>query len=220
MLTPERANDLRQLPLQDCDVLLHEAGAPPIHTPLSVLMELPEPVKKRLYVVHTSALPDDCPLRVAPTGTAGTIRLDELHLTSHPQAVAPRHHGATNGSTGHAKNGMYAKQNGKNGEKSLTEIWEIASDVDSITSLEPPRVSTRITPRGLANSNVYGANTLADNVYYHGGSSSDIWDRNGHRRKSRFEPGRLPPLVFLRPTCVSDAWFILNLLSNVPFLSR
>jgi hypothetical protein len=31
---------------------------------------------------------------------------------------------------------------------------------------------------------------------------------------------RIPPLVFLRPTCVSDAWFILNLLSAVPFFSR
>jgi hypothetical protein len=78
VLTKERADDLRRLPLQDCDVLLHEAGAPPIHTPLSVLNELPEKVKLRLYVVHTSALPPECGLRVAPTGTAGTIRLDDL----------------------------------------------------------------------------------------------------------------------------------------------
>jgi hypothetical protein len=28
------------------------------------------------------------------------------------------------------------------------------------------------------------------------------------------------PLVFLRPVCISDAWFILYLLSAVPFLSR
>jgi hypothetical protein len=50
------------------------------------------------------------------------------------------------------------------------------------------------------------------------GSASDLWRPSG-KKKPRFEPGKLPPLVFLRPTCVSDAWFILNLLSNVPFLS-
>ena len=41
-------------------------------------MKLPSRVKRRMYVVHTSALPEDCELRVAPTGTAGTIRLDQL----------------------------------------------------------------------------------------------------------------------------------------------
>lgn len=33
-----------------CDI----AGVPPIHTPVSVLAALPEDVKKRLYLVHTS----------------------------------------------------------------------------------------------------------------------------------------------------------------------
>ena len=94
------------MPLQQCDLLLHESGAPPIHTPLNVLQALPEEVKRRLYVVHTSALPEGCGLRIgerqfahffdtflflmhsfqslmrlatlvsAPTGTEGTIRLD------------------------------------------------------------------------------------------------------------------------------------------------
>ena len=57
VLSRGRANDLRNLPRQECDVLLHEAGAPPIHTPLDMLLTLPAKVKKRLYVVHTSALP-------------------------------------------------------------------------------------------------------------------------------------------------------------------
>lgn len=32
-----------------------------------------------MYIVHTAALPKDCPLKVAPTGTKGTIRLDRIH---------------------------------------------------------------------------------------------------------------------------------------------
>ena len=72
-----RASALNHMPLQDCDLLLHESGAPPIHTPLEVLEALPEKVKERLYVVHTSALPKGTSLKIAPTGTEGTIRLDE-----------------------------------------------------------------------------------------------------------------------------------------------
>lgn len=179
-MTKERADDLRRLPLQECDVLLHEAGAPPIHTPLTVLNELPENVKKRLYVVHTSALPPDSDLTVAPTGTAGTIRLDELH-TARPAEAFISKYGETNG------------------RKRGAEV----DGFQASFSAEGP-----------------------DEEYYGSvGSSSNIWDRDGVlkqqalARKRRFEPGKPPPLVFLRPTCVSDAWFILNLLSNVPFLS-
>lgn len=42
-----------------------------------MLQALPPHIQKHLYVVHTSALPDDCKLKIAPTGTEGTIRLDE-----------------------------------------------------------------------------------------------------------------------------------------------
>ena len=34
------------------NVVLHEAGVPPIHTPLSVLKELVKELKDRLYLVH------------------------------------------------------------------------------------------------------------------------------------------------------------------------
>ena len=82
VLSKARCADLNHLPLQKTDLLLHEAGAPPIHTPLDVLLKLPAEVKKRLYVVHTSALPEGCELRVAPTGTEGTIRLDQIRRSS------------------------------------------------------------------------------------------------------------------------------------------
>ena len=41
-------------------------------------MKLPPKIKKHMYVVHTSNLPEDCGLRIALTGTAGTIRLDQI----------------------------------------------------------------------------------------------------------------------------------------------
>jgi hypothetical protein len=132
-LSKERADSLRQIALQPCDLLLHESGAPPIHTPLDVLQKLPQDVKDRLYVVHTSALPPDCGLRVAPTGTAGTIRLD----TDMPQTI------------------------------------------------------------GLANTSV----------------SLNPWSQSAAHRSEI----QMPP-VMQRPSCVSDAWFMLNLISNIPFI--
>lgn len=35
-------------------VILHEAGVPPIHTPISSLIKLPEDVKKRIHLVHVA----------------------------------------------------------------------------------------------------------------------------------------------------------------------
>jgi hypothetical protein len=173
------------LPLQDCDVLLHEAGAPPIHTPLSVLNELPDRVKKRLYVVHTSALPDDCDLRVAPTGTAGTIRMEELHPAK-----------------------AFMSRFGSNGD-------EFTNGKKNQLALDP-------NVELMLQSSFSAENTAEAEYYGAVGSASSIWERDtksGASRRRRFEAGKPPPLVFLRPTCVSDAWFILNLLSNVPFLS-
>eukprot|EP00164_Ancoracysta_twista_P004189 GFYU01005636.1.p1 GENE.GFYU01005636.1~~GFYU01005636.1.p1 ORF type:complete len:543 (-),score=157.68 GFYU01005636.1:324-1760(-) len=38
----------------DADLILHEAGVPPIHTPAKILAELPEDVRQRMFLVHTS----------------------------------------------------------------------------------------------------------------------------------------------------------------------
>ncbi len=35
----------------DCDVILHEAGIPPIHTPVKVLKELNPKIKEKLFLV-------------------------------------------------------------------------------------------------------------------------------------------------------------------------
>ncbi len=128
------------MPLQECDALLHEAGAPPIHTPLSVLQALPEKIKERLYVVHTSALGEDSGLRVAPTGTAGTIRLDK-------DVIEQERIGASHSS-------------------SLNRWKKRSTDDEGTQGVQEQR-----------------------------------------------------PEVMNRLSCISDAWFMLNLISNVPFIA-
>jgi glyoxylase-like metal-dependent hydrolase (beta-lactamase superfamily II) len=180
VLSTGRANSLRQIPLQECDLLLHEAGAPPIHTPISVLQELPEKVRQRLYVVHTSALPPDCGLKVAPTGTAGTIRLDRRRVGGKNDSLL----------------------NGGSEIDVCTPFTSMKAYDGSFSALDPASLddggNLSLTVTGM-----YSTPSLADIARFK--SSGDK---------------KLPPLVFLRPTCVSDAWFILNLLSAVPFFSR
>lgn len=189
VLSKARADDLRNLPLQDTDVLLHEAGAPPIHTPLEVLMQLPNRVKRRLYVVHTSALPPDCELRVAPTGTAGTIRLDQQ----------------TSAAAGFATN-MSSRQSRSNSSMSFendsmfTSPWSNASSEYGVIAEEQQR----------------------EDEHYMSTSFSHLGFQNRRTARSSMALGSPdgPPLVSLRPASSTDAWYILNLLSAVPFLTR
>ncbi|HEY4223391.1 MAG TPA: cyclic nucleotide-binding domain-containing protein, partial [Myxococcota bacterium] len=53
------------------DLIFHEAGVPPLHTPIEVLEGLPEDVRQRTYVLHTtpSRLSPTSGLQLAPTGT-------------------------------------------------------------------------------------------------------------------------------------------------------
>lgn len=59
----------------EADLIIHEAGIPPIHTPMSVLASLPDDVKSRIYLTHVSqtAIPADSGLRLAPPGPAQTL---------------------------------------------------------------------------------------------------------------------------------------------------
>jgi len=198
VLSYARKADLEYLVEQETDLLLHEAGAPPIHTPLDVLMKLPKKVKDRLYVVHTSALPEGCELKVAPTGTAGTIRLDVRDSNS----------------TGGDKNKLKLRRSSMIPEdipledsiyfKSLLTQNEYSSfgdiSLDSRTS--------------FAHSSGFASDRM--------GSDSSGSGRSGgenRRRLSFCSKHKDPPLVSLRPASSTDAWFILNLLSTVPFLS-
>jgi CRP-like cAMP-binding protein/glyoxylase-like metal-dependent hydrolase (beta-lactamase superfamily II) len=62
----------------DADLILHEAGVPPIHTPVETLSALDDEVKARLYVNHISQdkLPPDSGLKLAPPGVDATLLLD------------------------------------------------------------------------------------------------------------------------------------------------
>lgn len=190
VLSKQRLADLNHLPVQETDLLLHEAGAPPIHTPLDVLLKLPVDVKKRLYVVHTSALPEGCELRVAPTGTAGTIRLDKLRRVS--------------GSN-------YSQMQIESRKR--PSIFESNQKSSLLNNLEP--ISTMfedVDPCTLQDVDEYAEESElfnpSPNMFAHLKGVATV-------SAKPFEP----PPVSLRPTSSSDAWFILNLLSAVPFLS-
>ena len=191
VLSEARCADLNHLPLQETDLLLHESGAPPIHTPLDVLLKLPAAVKRRLFVVHTSALPEGCELKVAPTGTAGTIRLDQIRrssvIKSRPSILD-------------SSNGSPFRQDPRPSIFESTNRYGFGRN--------------SFTDHVLEDVNEYAESELLDfspNDYDHilGSVASRL------KRRSSTEP----PPVSLRPTSSSDAWFILNLLSAVPFLS-
>jgi len=71
-----RMEELLNPPWQ-ASLLLHEAGIPPIHTPMGVLAALPPEVKQRMYLVHVSqsAIPADSGLRIAAPGPAHTLEI-------------------------------------------------------------------------------------------------------------------------------------------------
>lgn len=175
VLSQLREADLNHLPLQETDLLLHEAGAPPIHTPLDVLYGLPKEVKNRLYVVHTSALPEGCELRAAPTGTAGTIRLDRIRRSSSIST-----------------------------HKKRPSIFEPQSHSGAFTMSDGPL---------LEDVSEYAESELFTKTSHH---YSHLLPEGARAAAKSSEP----PPVSLRPTSSTDAWFILNLLSAVPFLSR
>jgi phosphoribosyl 1,2-cyclic phosphodiesterase len=191
VLSKSRAADLRNLPLQDCDLLLHEAGAPPIHTPLEVLLKLPEKVKKRLFVVHTSALPPDCELKAAPTGTQGTIRLDKSGMGQDESNRSLTDVG-------------FHQPSVSIFETQYENTWNFRNEYE-----DSPKAGTGIKSKFNLQSSISSNEPFVSgplkgrtSVFNHG---------------SNFEA---PPLVALRPSSSTDAWYILNLLSAVPFLSR
>uniref|UniRef100_A0A7S1UTE9 Metallo-beta-lactamase domain-containing protein n=1 Tax=Grammatophora oceanica TaxID=210454 RepID=A0A7S1UTE9_9STRA len=197
VLSRGRADDLRNLPLQDTDLLLHEAGIPPLHTPLAVLMGLPQRVKRRLYVVHTSALPEDSELRVAPTGTQGTIRLDQMQRP---------------GSTGERGFAM-ARQRSERGALTL-EDESLYSSPWSSASNEYGAISEDF-------SDTASTSNAMESSFAHIAFQPPGQHRPSRvpQRNSLLGTNLAPPLVSLRPASSTDAWFILNLLSAVPFLT-
>lgn len=75
-LEPERREEILHFNWSH-DLIFHEAGVPPLHTPLDVLMALPADVRARTYVLHTtpSRLPPNSGIQLAVAGPAGTLDL-------------------------------------------------------------------------------------------------------------------------------------------------
>jgi len=182
ILSRGRADDLLNIPLQDCDLLLHESGVPPLHTPLDVLLALPQEIKDRTYIVHSSSLPKGCELKLAPTGIEGTIRLDQLQ------------HPITRDSLGsHRRFGR------KTPLRSLKE-----SQALSYTHLDS----------GFND----GTSSICKST--RGGPPNFQHNKSMIPRDSAaFGTDQDPPLVLQRINSTTDSWFMLNLLSSVPFLT-
>jgi hypothetical protein len=166
-------------------------------------MKLPQRVKKRLYVVHTSTIPEGCDLRVAPTGTAGTLRLDQFQRGGGP--------GAGIATSTWMDRSVQKNRNTRDAYSiSLGEDDEILPSPWSSASNEYSGVSE--DGEGLSSLN---------HSFRHPQTSPQHGGEKGARRTSLTGVGgSTVPLVSLRPASSTDAWFILNLLSAVPFLSR
>jgi len=74
LISKERRKQLMNFPW-DHDVILHECGVPPIHTPAETLKNLDAKIKKNLYVVHVAekSLKPEWGLKVANVGPTNTI---------------------------------------------------------------------------------------------------------------------------------------------------
>ena len=70
LFTRERYERLTHRDLSKFDMILHEAGVPPIHTPLAVLELLPSEIKRKLFLIHIASkdVPNDSELRCASAG--------------------------------------------------------------------------------------------------------------------------------------------------------
>ncbi len=77
VLARERYEELTTFP-EHHSAVLHEAGIPPLHTPVSSLAALPDDVKERLYLVHIASkdVPEGTGLRAAREGLEHTIRVE------------------------------------------------------------------------------------------------------------------------------------------------
>lgn len=71
------------------NLILHEAGIPPLHTPTSALSELAPEVKKRVFLVHIAEkdVPLNAGLRPAKVGLEHTLRVD-VSPPEHKEAIA------------------------------------------------------------------------------------------------------------------------------------
>lgn len=79
IFSQERYEFLSQKDFSKYDLILHEAGVPPIHTPLSVLASLPEEIKKKILLIHIAKkdVTPESNLKNFPIGLKNTVVLVE-----------------------------------------------------------------------------------------------------------------------------------------------
>lgn len=77
LLSKARLDDLLDFEW-DADLILHEAGIPPIHTPVDTLVSLDDDTKSRLYINHISAdkIPHGSGLKLAQPGVRDTLQME------------------------------------------------------------------------------------------------------------------------------------------------
>lgn len=78
VFSQERYDSLVDINWGKFDIILHEAGVPPIHTSTKVLAQFPEEVKKNMYLVHIAEkdVPQGVGLKAGKTGLMNTLVLD------------------------------------------------------------------------------------------------------------------------------------------------
>lgn len=78
IMSESRCEDLLDFPWHH-SLVLHEAGMPPVHTPISVLAGLKSEFLAHLYLTHLSeaSIPPDSGLKLAKTGVVHTLVLEE-----------------------------------------------------------------------------------------------------------------------------------------------
>jgi len=87
VITPERRDALIDFPFHHT-LIFHEAGVPPLHTPLGPLTALPDAVKQRLYLVHIAKkdVPESSGLKAAEVGLDKTLHID-VHPPEHADEI-------------------------------------------------------------------------------------------------------------------------------------
>ena len=77
IMSKARAEEFLNFPWNH-SIIIHEAGIPPIHTPVQFLEELSDEIKDKLYLIHVSqkTIPEGSGLKLAKSGIENTIICD------------------------------------------------------------------------------------------------------------------------------------------------
>ncbi|MEQ8187973.1 MAG: cAMP/cGMP-dependent 3',5'-cyclic-AMP/GMP phosphodiesterase [Candidatus Eremiobacterota bacterium] len=77
IMSKARAEEFLNFPWNH-SIIIHEAGIPPIHTPVKFLEELSDKIKEKLYLIHVSqkTIPEGSGLKLAKSGIEHTIICD------------------------------------------------------------------------------------------------------------------------------------------------